>query len=310
MFYQKAVFNSFLICLVFALASCSKHKPEPEIASSASLSGYAIDYPSELQELTERYDQRALKASEIFTLFPSFTDELADPDWAQVLDVHERADEAGRSRVYVEQMQETDYISAFIKEEKDEITRRIVGAVKSQEKKAECPCEIEAHAKVPFAFKDSVNKQIEKRAKRHSDAHRLIERYKITLKKKNSKILKKQADTITEASYIVFVELSVLWAEIDRRVAEARRVRRTLEDAIEAEQLFVDHPETPKAEKKASEKRIAELKEAKDSIDAIVAAASELVSEGETEIPKIRQEYEEAFDMLCNTISDKASGSM
>ncbi len=312
-FYADMIDRKTTICfllgsVVLNLGACAEPKPEPEIASSAGFSGYSVEYPTKLQELIERYNERTTKAREIFSSFTSFPDELSEPKWTQVLAVAERADEVGRSHAYVERMQETGYVQTFFSEEKDEISRRIAGAVKSAEKKAECECKIAAHGKAVYAFKNSANKQINKRINHRNDAHRLIERYEIQLEKKNAKALTEQADAIAEASYIVFVELPKLWAEIDRRAAEARRVSRTIDDALEAEREFVIHQETKKKEKKSSEERIAELEEARASFNVVVDEAKKIVKKGETEISAIRLEYEKAFDMLCNEISDRESG--
>ncbi|MCP4676516.1 MAG: hypothetical protein GY854_13580 [Deltaproteobacteria bacterium] len=279
----------------------------PEIASSAGYSGYAVEYPGRLQILTEMYNQREVEARELFATFPSFPDELSEPSWGQVVAVMERADESGRSRAHVEHVEETAHVRAFFNEEKDEITRRVSGAVKAAQKKAECECKIEAYGKVSYALKDSVNKQMDRRTTRRSEARRLIDRYKKSLGKKNIKPLEKQANAVMRASYIVYIELAELYTEIDSRVSEARRVKGTIEDALEAEREFATHPETPKAEKKASEKRIAELEEAKSSLDASVKGAEEIVSSGEMGIPAIRKEYDTAFDRLCDVLSERES---
>ena len=105
------------------------------------------------------------------------------------------------------------------------------------------------------------------------------------------------------------MELPELWVQLDRLVGEERKVRRTLENALEAEREFAGHPEIRKAEKKASDKRIAELESALGSVDAIVETASKIVSQGETGIPAIRKEYEDAFDKLCSEIIKRASES-
>ncbi len=291
----------------FISSACSQPKPVPEIASSADYSGYAVEYPGQLQILTELYHQREAEARELFGTFSSYSDELSEPNWEQVVAVVERADESGRSRAYVEHVEENEQVLAFFGEEKEEITRRVTSAVKTAEKKAECKCETEAYGSVSYALRDSVNKRIDKRTTSQSEARRLINRYRKSLKKKNIESLEQQADAVMRASYIVYIELAELYAEIDSRVSEARRVRGTIEDALEAEQEFAAHPETPKAEKKASEKRIAELEAAKGSLEATVEGAKEIVSGGETGIPAIRKEYDAAFDALCDALSEKNS---
>jgi hypothetical protein len=290
-----------------AVLACGQQKPEPEIASSAELSGYAVEYPERLGSLNETYRADSAEAREIFTAFAKHPDELKDPDWNQALNVTVRADEEGRSSAYVYRIDESRDVQAFFDEEKDDISRRVSGAVEAHAQKVECDCDLDAYGKVVYSLKESVNKQLEKRLKSQSEASRLIERYGKSLGKKNSDVLEKQADSIARASYIVFVELPQLWNEIDRLAGEERKVKRTLENALEAERAFSAHPEVSKQEKKASEKRVAELEAALISINATVESARKIVSEGETDIPAIRGEYEDAFDKLCDAISKRAS---
>jgi hypothetical protein len=44
-------------------------------------------------------------------------------------------------------------------------------------------------------------------------------------------------------------------------------------------------------------------------IDVAVDETRELVASAEIEIPQIRQEYEDAFEGLCNTVFEQASES-
>jgi hypothetical protein len=297
-----------LLCLIsITVFACGQPTPEPEIASSAELSGYAIAYPDKLGSLNETYRADSAEAREIFQAFAKHPDELKDPDWNQVLNVTVRADEEGRSSSYAYRIDESRNVQEFFDEEKDDIARRVSGAVDAQAKKVECDCELDAYGKVVYSLNESVNKQLDKRLKIESESARLIERYEKSLGKKNSGTLEKQAGFIARASYIVFVGLPELWNYIDRLACEERKVKRTLENALEAEREFSAHPEVSKSEKKASEKRISELEKALSSIDATVEAANKIISEGQEGIPAIRREYEDAFDKLCDEISKRAS---
>jgi hypothetical protein len=234
-------------------------------------------------------------------------DDLDPPSWDEVLHVVEQADEAGRSRAYAGSVEERDHVERFFAEERDEITRRVGGAVKTSLNKAECDCEVETYGRVSYALKESVNRQLERRTERRSEAQRYLERNEETLGKKNAEALSEKAGMITETSHIVFVELPTLWAAIEQREGEARRVARTLEDAIDEEKELAARPEISKAERKGAEERAAELEQAKVALEEAVPAAKELVAGGEEEINAIRAEYEEAFDALCASVSDRGS---
>ncbi len=307
MFWQKTitVLCTFLGC--FVCVSCAEPKPAPEMASSAGFSGYAVEYPSRLETSVARYHEAAAEARELMSGFAAYPDELKDPNWTQVRAVVQRADEGGRSRAYAAQQLENEHVQIFFEEEKDDLNRRVAGTVKNTIKKAECECEVEVYGKVTYALKDSVAKQLDKRVRHRSEAHRLVERYEKTLGKKNTKALNIQVEAITRASYIVSIVLPELWIDIERRVAEARRVKRTIEDALEAEREFAAHPEIPKNEKQASEQRISELEAARGTIDTIAESARGVVAQGENDIPAIRAEYETAYDVLCDAIAERES---
>ncbi len=305
---SKRLLASVAILVGFlAVGACGSPKPAPEIVSSAGFSSYAVAYPSTLEALTRSYHDQSAEARELVSTFVTYPDSLSEPNWKQVLKVAERADEVGRSRFYVEGMRDNGDVSAFFNEEKDEITRRVAGAARSAVKKSECECEVEFSGKIAYALKESVNRQLKERLSGQSDALRLIDRYQVSFGKKNTKVLKEQADAISSASYIVFVQLPDLWMEIDRYVAEATKVGRTIDKALQAEQSFIDSPDITKAQRKAAEKRLTEIEKAKAFLDATVDDARKVAKQAEEEIPTIQKEYEDAFEELSGAIYQRSS---
>ena len=85
-----------------ALAACaSQPPPEPEIASAAGEFGYAARYPGQLGATRGELLALENKTGRVIAKFPNYPSELKDPDWSRVLEVVERADQAGRSAAYV-----------------------------------------------------------------------------------------------------------------------------------------------------------------------------------------------------------------
>jgi chromosome segregation ATPase len=189
----------------------------------------------------------------------------------------------------------------------DGITRRLSGAVKSEVEKSGCTEEIEVHGKLAYAHKDAVKKEIEKQLEGSSEAHRVIEREKETLGKKNLKALGAQADEVARTSYIVNVELAHLWNRMARLESEEKRVRRILEDELNKEREVANNPDLSKAEKKAVDKRIAAYEEALLGINEPLQSAREVLKDEGAGIDAIRKEYEDAIDSLSATYREKSA---
>ncbi len=295
--------------IAYAAVGCGNPKPAPEVASSAHAAGYAVAYPAELKLIAERYSTESEEARNLSSAFSTYPNALADPDWTQVLAIYERADETGRGHAYAAAVDDSDRVRVFFEEEKEDINRRLTGTVKSAMEKSECTCEIEAYGKLSYALKDSVNRQLDKRVFASSEAHLLIERYAAPLGKKNTEVLEKQALEIAQTSHTVAIHLPTLWLEMDRRVSEERKVLRTLENAIEAEEAFVAHSETDKKAKKTAEERLTELKAARDAVKPATEAARELLKKQGDDIKALKDEYEAAFDALCGIVDEKISAA-
>ena len=155
--------KTFFVCLLVSLLlhACGQQKPVPEISSSAEFSGYAIEYPEDLEALAGQYKEHAASASGLMASFGDYPNQLKEPDWSRVLAIVERADEEGRGRAYSERMNEAKLVCSFIDREKDNISRRVNGSVKKAAEQAECECELDAYGKITYAVKDSVNRCID-----------------------------------------------------------------------------------------------------------------------------------------------------
>jgi hypothetical protein len=299
-----------LVCFVgIIFSACASRRPATEVASSAHFPAYAVAYPSALKEMNKRYGEYVDEARKIIGDFATYGEEFStsEKSWLQVLDVVEGADRDGRSRAYVKTMEENDSTARFFEEEKEAIARRISNNVKTGAFSSGCECEMNVYGRVVYSLRDGVKNGVETRLRDNSEAHRLIVRYKKLFGKKSTAALEREAVRVSKASYIVYVRFPNWWSEIETMLGEAREVSRTLDDALKSERESLNDEKMTKSEKEAVRARISDMELSRSAIDAVVDETREHLAGAEGEIPEIRQEYEDAFEALCNAVFAKAS---
>jgi hypothetical protein len=285
------------------LPACATPKPEPEIASSAAHGGYAKEYPDALQAVIKDFAARKDSARKGMAEFGNLPPHLKDADAKYALQIVERADEDGRQYAYVERLERVEAAGEFFETERDEINKKVAGAVAYTAKKADADTNI-ANA-VPPSLKDAVDKQLEKELYDASEAQRLVDRYRPELGKETATALSQKADVVSRASYDVHIRMVEDKVRILRLVQEADLIKHTLDDTIAAERAFLAEKRGSDADKKAAEARIAELSKSKASVDGALQQANALVPTFDDEIRKIQREYDNAFDGLTRKLRDK-----
>jgi hypothetical protein len=287
------------------VAGCAGQKVEPQVASSAGQTNYAAQYPASLQSISNDYVNAEGEVRKNTTDFPKYPDQLKDPPWPVVQGIVVRADEAGRSASYVEGRRDDEAAQEFFTQENGEITRKVAGSVQYVVKKKDC--DVDVSGAVSSSLKEAVDKQQEKRLRSHNDAHVIIDRYRESLGKANAAALEKQADDISETSYITYVRTALLKARATRLLDEASQVRKTLDQSIAEERTFQAEPGRSAAEKKASNDRIAKMEDGKVRIDSAVPQLQAMVKEIDQRNDAIKKEYESALDALKKAIQGKSS---
>lgn len=304
--YSRGMSNlrAALVIVLGILPACAASKPEPEVASSASHGGYAKEFPAELQAVTKDFALKQGEARKAMGEFAGYPGKYKDPNYKQVAEVISRADEDGRQYQYVERLRRVEAAAEFFEAEKDEINRKVAGAVAYAAKKKSCDADIAGSA-VP-ALRDAVDKQLEKELADESEAHQLIERYKVQLGKENATELGHQADAVSRASYLVHIRLVEDKVRILRLLKEVDDVKRTAAEVVEAEHAFQAEKKVTDPEKKASQARIEEINKSQASLDAALQQAQALVPTFEDELKKIQREYDDALEGLKAKLRDKS----
>ena len=301
----KASLYSALLGSCVCFACTSRTDQGPQMISAAEFSGYAVNYPSQLTQLTEKYQTLRDEAQENSTALESYPSKLETSNWDLVSTIYERADKSGRTEPYAQAVADDEILEDFFDSERDELARRVNGAVKNSLDKALCTCELEAYGKIVYAIKDSSTKSRAKKLEEKNEAYHLLDRFLRELGKKNSEVLKSQIDIIAHTSYITFVGLPTINLKIQHLLDEARDVEKSIEKALESEREFVSNPPLEQPERKAAEKRITILENAKVSLGPALEAAKTLLSQTEKEILSMRQGYEDALEKLQWAVEQK-----
>jgi hypothetical protein len=303
------IIRVLILCVVLVGAgplACASQKVEPQVASSAAQTHYAVEYPDHLQSISNDYVNAEGDVRRSTTDFPKYPGQLKDPPWPLVVTIVNRADEAGRSASYVEARRDFEATQSFFTQEREEITRRMAGSAQYVIKKKE-ECDVDVSGAISSSFKESVQKQLEKRLRAHSDAHTLIERHRESLGKANATALEKQADDISGASYVTFIRAAELKARTTALLQEAAQVQKTLDQSIAEERAFQAEAGRAAGDKKASADRVARMEDAKVRIERAVPPLQSLEKEIDQRNAALKKEYSDALDTLRKAVETKAT---
>jgi hypothetical protein len=296
--------------LAVGFGACSQPKPEPVVASSAGLSGYALAYPAKVNALVAGYNARLAEAGTVEGSFAALPGQLVNPPWPKVKAVIKKADEAGRGRAYADGASEDAAARTFFDEEKEEITKRVANGTQAAAKKQVADtnqtCEVDVYGAVSYSLKEGVSKQLEKRMRSHNEAQVLIDRDEDAFGKKNADPLRDSADGVSRASYLVRVGLVEDKVDLNRLLAEASDVKDTLDDGIEAEKELAAKEGASKTEKQASAERLAVLGKSRADLDGAVAEGKKLPPDMPAQIDKAQKDHAQALDALLDAIDAKA----
>ena len=284
-------------------AGCAA-KIEPEIASPAGEPMYATDYPAELQHTMDAINAAETKTKELGGKLSAFPDTLKSPPWAKVVEVVDLADAEGRAYAYVEARREHDGAAAFFDAEKDEITKKVAGACQSAAKQKGCDADVSGAAS--YALKDVVEKRLDKRLHERSEAHVYIDRNAATLGKDNVPKLGDAADDIANASYQAHVVVVEQKVRLRRMIDEGESIKKTLEAATRAEQVYQAESGRTPAEKKASQEREEAARKALASVDSAVTQAKSVSERADERVLAITKAYDDAIAKLRADLKKRA----
>ncbi len=282
--------------LAVAVSSGCSTQPTPAFASSANESSYAEHYPAALLALRTEYASDESHAIEIFSAFPSYPGALSAPNGAQVLAVVDRADAAGKSGAYAQEMDEQRHVARFFSEEKETLNQKVGGAAQFAAKQKECTVDVASPA--VGALDRGVDKALADRLHDHNEAHRYIEDHQDTLAKSNLEKLQKQADEIALASFLVHVRVKQIKRELARLVDEGSGVKKTLERSDADAQIVIADKTASRSAKATAQTRASASAAARANIDSEVEQAKRALADMDARSEKLEKDYSASFDAL------------
>ena len=236
--------------------------------------------------------------------FAAKVDELRKPDWEKVEKIVSDSDSAGKSAGFADTQGEAAAIKSFMESEKTELNNRIAGNVAHAAKQAGCTGD-QIGGQMAYAMNDAVSKQMQKKLRSRNEAFVTIERYKTSLGPQNVASLEKLADEVSEASYIVHVQMILQKERLKKLASDKSDVKRTLDRFIEDETAFQNEPGRTDGEKRASQDRIKDANKSKAEIDQLGEQASAVSNEADKRVEAATKEYEEALKALKTKIEEK-----
>jgi hypothetical protein len=293
---------SLAIVLSMAALACSTPKPEPEIASSATEPGYAQDYPEAMAQISKDFGRDDDDAKTLSGKFSTYPNELKAPDWAVTGDIYTAADQAGKSRAYVERTRETQGAAAFYAQEKEDIVKKVGGAATYASKQK--GCEADLTGTVSHSLDEIMGKKIEERMREKNEAHQILDRNRTILGKDNVAALQKQADDISRASYLVNIAMVEEKVRLEAMIEEAEQIKKTLDDYIAKERAF--QGKAKDEDKKDSDARIERARKAQGQVDASIGQGNELVKQMNERIQEAQKRHNESVGALKSDVQGRA----
>ena len=301
-FHTRSLILAPLLLLSAVPLGCSAPMPEPEVASSATQPGYAQDYPLAVEQIAKDFGRDDDDAQTLATGFSVYAKDLKAPDWKLVADVHRAANEAGRSRAYVDRNKEVDAARAFFSAEQDEIVKKVGGwATYACKQKGG---DVELSSTVSRSLSEVVTKQLEKRLRERNAAHVMIDRHRHELTKEDAAALEILADQISRASYLVHIAMVEEKVRLRALLAEAEQVKETLADYISDERA-IGAKASKESHKIGSDARIDRANQAKSKVDGAISLGREMEKKMEERIKAAQKRHKDAFDALIAETNKK-----
>jgi hypothetical protein len=231
-----------------------------------------------------------------------YAKDLKAPDWKLAADVYRAANDAGRSRAYVDRTEEVAGARTFLSAEQDEIVKKISGSATYACKQK--GADVDLGSNVSRSLSDAVTKQIEKRLRERNAAHTMITRHRHELSKEDAAALEVLADQISRASYLVHIAMVEEKIRLHAITEEAEQVKKTIGDYLTDERA-IGAKARKDSDKNESDARIDRATQAKARIDEALSQGREMEKKMDERITAAQKRHKDAVDALIATAEKK-----
>ena len=293
---QRTVTGLALVWILLG-AGCSAPKPEPAVASSAAHGVYAESYPVRLAEVVKGVSDGLAQIETATAAFKGYPAALEpETDKKLVAGWFEQADQVGRSSSFIDAIDELRAVQRFHLAEQSTIRQKVAGAVAYQAKQKGCTAELGGSAIA--ALEKVIDTRMKERTRDANSALRSLERQRHVLGKKTAAALSEQLWDVSLTSYVAHIEIVQHKVTLQKMVAEADTINKTLDAQIAAERTAIASGKPDDKTTKAAEAQIEAYKRAKAGVDSAVAQARSRLETLEADIQAAQKRYREALDAL------------
>ena len=299
-----------MAALMAALGACEKQDAgaPPVPPSSADQITYAEEYSDQMERVQQRIGDGGAEVTEKSGQFAGYADQIKEPsDWDVYRQVVEAADDSGQSAAYAERARENEAVMDMLEENDGEIRKKVASGVSYAAKQGGCSSDLGGAA--AGAMKRAFEKRMQDRLEERNEAYRIIERHEETIGKPNVPTMQKQADDIARSSYVANVQLPTERAKLQRLIDERSEVSATIDDKIQEEKDFQAGAGVSDKAKEASNKRIAEMEEAKTALQNAQIYDAQQLADLDQQIQAFQDAHRKGLDELLAKIGDKASSA-
>ncbi|HEX4339612.1 MAG TPA: hypothetical protein VH062_27080 [Polyangiaceae bacterium] len=283
--------------------ACTKQQQTPLTTSSADQGTYALHYADSLASARSELATIEKQTDSAQTDFAKYPDALTNPSWPDVLAVYQRADEAGYSTAYVEELERARAVTQFYVEEKDELNRRVGGAAQYAVKQKEC--DVDVSGSTSYALSKAFEERVRDRLRDHSDAYMYIDEHEDVLGKKNRPKLEDQSDAIAQMSYLVHIRIVEIKDRLARQAAEASDVEKTLQRLADDAHNAAADPKITAARRTHESQREQAALAAKQRVEPEATEAKKLSDEFDKRISAVQDRYEDALKALEKDVESR-----
>jgi hypothetical protein len=302
----KSAHVVFFVSISFGAVACQKQKP-PLTASSADQGTYALHYAESLSSARSELATIESQTDAAQTDFGKYPDQLTNPSWPDVLAVYQRADEAGMSTAYVEELEKARAITQFYVEEKDELNRRVGGAAQYAVKQKEC--DVDVTGSVAYSMSKAFEERVRDRLRDHSDAFLYIEEHEDVLGKKNRPKLEDQSDAIAQMSYLVRVRIVEIRDRLTRQADEASDVESTLQKIADEAHTAAADPKASAARRTHETQREQAALNEKAKVEPEVSEVKKLTAEMDKRVSAVQDKYQDVLKALEKEVQKRADAA-
>ena len=301
---EERVFACVAFALGLAVVGCQQEEPKSPDDIDSTQGSFSANYSERLGRISKGARAREAKAKEDIGSMPTFPEQLGDDVPAdKAIAILDAADKAGRDEGYGEEARKMAVVQEFFDDEKDPLSKKVGNAAQWAAKQKGCN-DVDLWGPISQGVKDGFDDRIKERMHKHNDAFLLIDQNREAWGKKNVTALEDEADKVTEASYIVHVQLPDKKKRLDYAVAQIPKQMDRLTQLIKDEKDRASKEKMKPEDQKASDQHLKDWNEALNNMDAAGQEAKTNAADLDDRVKSLDKDYDAGFSAMKDVIKN------